>query len=233
MKKNVRLPAVILYLIAVLFFALYMFEELNQRVVTSPAIRLILLGAVCVSAYFGSLLLSKTSAKQTAYKIMKTTFFIFFVLYVLLLINLLLFDKYFGRVGFSFVNLWSYDTFVYYIKNSFNIIPFRTIYEFFHDAFISSDISVKSAIINLFGNTVAFVPFALFLPLLFDTYKSFKKFTITMLITAVFIELLQFALLTGSCDIDDVILNVFGACIAYKVFNIRVIKNFIFEITML
>lgn len=233
MKKAARLSAVVLYLVAALFFALYMFEELNRKTVMSPATRLILLGAVCVFAYFGSLLLSKTSAKQTAYKIMKITFFIFFILYVFLLINLILFDKYFGRVGFSLVNLWSCDAFAHYIKNSLNIIPFRTICEFFHDAFISSDISVKAAIINLFGNAVAFAPFAFFLPLLFDTYKSFKKFTVTMLITVVFVELAQFGLMTGSCDIDDVILNVSGACVAYKVFNVRVIKNFISEITML
>ena len=233
MKKIVRLPAIVLYLIAVLCFALYMFTELNQRIVMPLITRLILLGAMCVFTYFGSLLFSKTTTKQTAYKIMKTTFFIFFVLYVFLLITLILFDKYFGRVGFSRVNLWQSDTITYYIKNSLNIIPFKTIYEYFYGAFISSDIAVTTTITNIFGNIVAFVPFAFFLPILFDKYTSFEKFIITMLIMVIFIEILQFVLLTGSCDIDDVILNVLGACIAYKVFNAKIIKNFITKITTL
>ena len=71
-------------------------------------------------------------------------------------------------------------------------------------------------------------------------YKEFTKqiiwivvSIITMLIMVIFIEILQFVLLTGSCDIDDVILNVLGACIAYKVFNAKIIKNFITKITTL
>lgn len=233
MKKIVRLPAAILYLISALCFALYLFVELNPRMLMSPISRLILLGALCVFTYFGSLLFSKTTTKETAYKIMKTTFFIFFILYVLLLITLILFDKYFGRVGFSLVNLWQSDTITYYIKYSLNIIPFKTIYEYFYGAFISSNIAITTAITNIFGNIIAFAPFSFFLPLLFSKYKSFKKFTITMLIIVVIVEILQFILLTGSCDIDDVILNVLGACVAYKLFNIKIIKNVIAKITTL
>jgi glycopeptide antibiotics resistance protein len=164
---------------------------------------------------------------------MKATFFLFFVLYVFLLITLVLFDKYFGRVGFSLVNLWKSDTITYYIKNSFNIIPFKTIYEYFYGALISSNIATTSAITNIFGNLIAFTPFSFFLPLLFNNYKSFKKFIITMLIVIIMVEILQFVLLTGSCDIDDVILNLLGACIAYKFFNIKIIKNVITKITTL
>ena len=54
-----------------------------------------------------------------------------------------------------------------------------------------------------------------------------------MLIIVVIVEILQFILLTGSCDIDDVILNVLGACVAYKLFNIKIIKNVIAKITTL
>lgn len=233
MKKIVRLPAIILYLIATLCFALYLFVELNQQMLMSPIARLILLGAICVFTYFGSLLFSKTTTNETAYKIMKTTFSVFFALYVFLLITLILFDKYFGRVGFSLVNLWKTDTITYYIQNSLNLIPLKTIFEYFYGAFISSSIAVKTAITNIFGNIVAFVPFAFFLPLLFNKYKSFKKFIITMLIIVILVEILQFVLLTGSCDIDDVILNVAGACIAYKILNVKIIKNLISKITTL
>ena len=70
-------------------------------------------------------------------------------------------------------------------------------------------------------------------PDIFFTSKSFKKFIITMLIIVILVEILQFVLLTGSCDIDDVILNVAGACIAYKILNVKIIKNLISKITTL
>ena len=54
-----------------------------------------------------------------------------------------------------------------------------------------------------------------------------------MIIVVLLIEGLQFLTLSGSCDIDDLILNVFGACILYLVLSIKSIKEFIRNIFLL
>lgn len=43
----------------------------------------------------------------------------------------------------------------------------------------------------------------------------------------IIIELLQFVTLSGVCDIDDVILNVAGACIMFGILSIKPVKAFV------
>lgn len=61
------------------------------------------------------------------------------------------------------------------------------------------------------------MPFAFFLPLLFKKQNNFKTFLLTMICIVIGIELLQFITMSGSCDIDDVILNVSGSLIMYEI----------------
>lgn len=225
MKKFARLPASVFYLISGLCFVMYLFFNLNNRILIPPITRLILLCIIYIFAYLGSRLFSKTTSKECAFKIMKITFSFFFVIYICTLIDLVLFDKYFGRAGLSIVKLWRSDNIRFYLRNSFNVIPFKTIYEYFYGAFVGFDISISSAITNILGNIIAFAPFAFFLPLFFKRYKSIKTFVFTILTIVLFIEILQFVLLTGSCDIDDVILNVVGALFTYEILNIPLIQR--------
>ena len=68
---------------------------------------------------------------------------------------------------------------------------------------------------------------AFFLPLLFEKTKKIKKFTITMLIIIFGIEVLQLITTSGRFDIDDFILNLFGALFGYIVLNTRSINKLI------
>ena len=77
------------------------------------------------------------------------------------------------------------------------------------------------------------MPFALFIPMLFKKINSIKKFLITILCITIGIELLQFITFSGSCDIDDVILNTLGAFIMYKILNLKDIKNLVRNIFLL
>lgn len=233
MRKTVRIPAAIFYIIAFLTFGFYMFASFNSQVTMPPLTRLILIGVICVFSYVGSLLFSKTTDEKTARKIMKTTFAVFFCLYLFLLVTLVLFDTYFGRVGFSLLGRWNSQTIEHYLQNSFNIIPFKTIYKFITGPFVASGISVSAAITNILGNLIAFVPFALFLPLLFNKHKSFKRFVIAMFVIVFIVEISQLVLFTGFCDIDDVILNVGGACLGYILFNTKKVKKVISKATTL
>ena len=86
---------------------------------------------------------------------------------------------------------------------------------------------------NLLGNLVCMMPFALFIPMLFKKINNTKKFLLTILCITLGIELIQFITFSGSCDIDDVILNTLGAFIMYKILNIKDIKNLIKNIFLL
>jgi glycopeptide antibiotics resistance protein len=73
---------------------------------------------------------------------------------------------------------------------------------------------------QLLGNVVLFVPLGFLLPLLSTRYRRFALTAAVGLSVSVGIELVQFAqLLTlssrRSADVDDVILNVTGACLGY------------------
>ena len=78
---------------------------------------------------------------------------------------------------------------------------------------------VRLAIINLFGNVLMFVPLGFFLPSLFAKLRRLWK---TLLLTAwiiTLVELAQLLLLVGTCDIDDLLLNVIGAAIGYFLYR--------------
>ena len=73
----------------------------------------------------------------------------------------------------------------------------------------------QSAIINLVGNVVMFLPLGFFPPLM---WKVFNKLWKTLLWGAgiiVCVELIQLFTLVGNCDIDDLLLNVVGIALGY------------------
>ena len=222
-----KFSSIILYIIAILFLGIYGIAEITKHLNLSEFGRLFLLCGSCVFLYFGGLLLSKYRKDN---KPMKINLWIFFGLYLLLFITLTLFDQFWGRNGLTIVN-WSKEMFDVYIHNSLNIIPFKTIIEYI-GAF-DSLLDTRAVMFNLLGNIVACMPFAFFLPLLFKKQNSFKKFALTMIIIVLVIELLQFITLSGSCDIDDVILNVSGALIMYAVLKIKSVNNLIKNIFLL
>ena len=96
-----------------------------------------------------------------------------------------------------------------------NLTPFRFIGETYRMVTIYGDWNYL--LINFFGNIGIFMPFGIFIPLLFRTGKSFVKVTLIGFAVSVFIELCQLPLMRGT-DIDDVILNTLGAILGYFVF---------------
>lgn len=135
-----------------------------------------------------------------------------------------------GRNGLGIVN-WSKELFNRYINESFNIIPFKTIIEYFKS--FNSLLDTRAIMLNLFGNIVACMPFAFFLPMLFKKQNNIKRFSITMIIIVLIIELLQFITMSGSCDIDDLILNVAGALLMYVILKIKPVSDLIKNIFLL
>ncbi len=224
MKKIV---SIIFYIISILFILVYVMVEMTKNIHLSEFGRLFLLCGSCLFLYLGGRMLSKYKKEN---KFMKINLWIFFGLYLILFITLTLFDQFWGRNGLTIAN-WSKEMFDIYIRNSFNIIPFKTIIEYI-GAF-DSLLDTRAVMLNLLGNIVACMPFAFFLPLLFKKQNNIKIFTITIFVIVLAIELLQFATLSGSCDIDDIILNVSGALIMYGILRIKSVNNLMKNIFLL
>ena len=216
-----KIFSIIFYIVAIMLFMSYLIIDINRNIQLSEFGRLILLCGSCVFLYFGGIILSKYK-KNT--KLMKINLWIFFALYCFLLITLTLFDPMWGRNGLE-IPKWTINNFKIYLENSCNIIPFRTIFNYISE--FDSLYSNKQILLNLLGNVFAFIPMAFFLPLLFEKTKKIKKFTITMLIIIFGIEVLQLITTSGRFDIDDFILNLFGALSGYIVLNTKSINKLI------
>lgn len=96
-----------------------------------------------------------------------------------------------------------------------NLIPFRTL-RLFGELLVSGVRSyIRMAVINLGGNVIMFIPLGFLLPRVFPHLTSLPR---VLLVTAVLItavEITQLFTLVGSCDIDDLILNIIGSAIGY------------------
>lgn len=96
----------------------------------------------------------------------------------------------------------------------YNVVPFNTIGSFIWSIRYGFNMSW---IINLFGNVGVFVPFGLLLPILFTSMRSYWGLTLYFVPIVIVLEVSQMLLRVGSCDIDDLILNIVGVWIGYGV----------------
>ena len=86
-----------------------------------------------------------------------------------------------------------------------NLTPFATI-----RMYLSGRAGVWNAVRNIGGNILVFAPLGIFIPLL-RKKLAFPTTFFTALFISGSIELTQYKTGLGSCDIDDIILNVLGA----------------------
>ena len=97
------------------------------------------------------------------------------------------------------------------LKMNINFIPFKTIGEYMNVLIYRRNVHlINNALINLLGNIAAFIPLGFFLPCFWKRLRSFKKMLFCSGVVVLIIELIQLLTLRGSCDIDDLILNLFG-----------------------
>lgn len=217
MKKKLT---ILMYLLALLLIISYFIFEIKGLII-HPLIRIIILTISCLFMFWGSKIINSK-------KLMKINIFIWFILYLILIFNLTLFDNYYNRNYFNLFS-WNKKFLDIYLKNSFNIIPFKTIINYFK-ALIHGNLYLKYFILNIGGNIIAFMPFSFFLPQLFNKQNKFINFFLTITTIVIVIELLQFITLSGTCDIDDVILNVSGSIIMYKILKYQKINTLIKKI---
>lgn len=97
-----------------------------------------------------------------------------------------------------------------------NLVPFSTIEAQLW--MISNGVFARNAILNLAGNTIAFIPLGFFIPILYKKLTKFKYALPTYFVIIFSIETFQHLSALGYFDVDDIILNVLGCSIGYLVF---------------
>lgn len=105
----------------------------------------------------------------------------------------------------------------------YNLIPLETI-RFWLDLLFRDDPLAVSfrpiSLANLLGNFIVLFPLGIFLPVLFPRQRSFRLFLLTAILLVSLIELVQLLTRRGALDIDDLLLNVPGACLGWLAWRI-------------
>ena len=204
MQKLSKPFAAISYIFAAALLAVYFGTEFVPSFFLSTAGRLVLLCVSCGFLWLGGFFLTKRSGNNRP---MKINLRIFLALYLLLFATLTLFDPLWGRNG-GFV-IWNKELFEMYVQNSLNLVPFKTVLQYFYRG------TINQFVVNIVGNLVCLMPLGILLPLNFEKQQKTGIFLMTCALIVSAVEILQFATLSGSCDIDDLILNVGGAFLIY------------------
>lgn len=222
-----RCLSIIFYIAAFLCLSFYFYIELIPKIMVSEITKVFFLGGSSLFLYFGGFFLSKVLNNT---KPMKANMWLFFTLYLFLFINLTIFDSSWRRGGLSLI--WKDDNYSnYLLSGGLNLVPFKTILEYIR--LFDSLLSSHAIVYNLIGNLVCTMPLALFLPLLFKKQNKWYIFLLTITCFVIGIELVQFVTCCGTCDIDDLLLNVAGAMIMYGILHLPFMHNLICNIFFL
>jgi glycopeptide antibiotics resistance protein len=132
-----------------------------------------------------------------------------FVLYLVVLVNVIILK------GGTALTRSSYRREVSLSQkiSGINIVPLRTIIPY-----LGGEPSIDIAMENLLGNIFAFSPLGLLLPLLFKNCNKIKNTLLISIGISLFIEIIQVVFYLGSCDIDDLILNVLGSLLGFAIY---------------
>lgn len=108
-----------------------------------------------------------------------------------------------------------------WLEMHLNLTPLRTVRRFIWVLTHSRNPRLlRQAFMNLYGNIFLFLPLGLFPPLLWARMRKLWKTALLATGIMVCVEVLQMLLLVGTCDIDDVMLNVLGASMGYGVYKL-------------
>ena len=169
---------------------------------------------ICASLIISVLLQNRTCNHEKQTRNLRLMWSVLFLFYIFQMIYMLFFASEFARDyvdlrSQSYANAlrmqWEYGT---------NLKPFATIRQMML-IFEIPGISNQIAIMNLFGNFIAFMPFPFFLLLLTKWAKCPLRLLFSMAVLIVVVEVAQFFTLSGTMDIDDFILNFAGVLLSY------------------
>ena len=117
------------------------------------------------------------------------------------------------RLGASYA--WSYGE---YLAAMHNFIPFRSLYELLSAPDLPAKVVLRFAL-NFFGNVLLFIPWGILLPACFPKLRGFRRFVCLTLPALLVIETAQLFAMLGSFDVEDLLLNLCGACVGFLIFH--------------
>ena len=149
----------------------------------------------------------------------RAAIYILFGVYVIAALYLLFFMR---------RSMWDYLTYSEYFRYNTNFVPFRTIAEFAGYLRDKDEVYGDLSFVNIWGNLAVMLPAGIFFPAIWKKQRRFRVFALTAAAVIIAVELLQFLTMRGSCDIDDFILNFFGAVIGFSLTSIKIIRKLTF-----
>ena len=103
------------------------------------------------------------------------------------------------------------------VSGQLNLIPFRTLRLFAQLLDSTRPAYVRAAVINLVGNVIMFIPLGFLLPRVFPKCATLRRVLPVTAAIIIAVEIIQLFTLVGSCDIDDLILNVLGSALGFRI----------------
>lgn len=162
-------------------------------------------------------------------KILRQTVILLFFVYILIVVDFTLLDDGFGR-NLSNIFSISREEFSNHISENVNFVPFATV-KLFLEGHGSGDIATGALFENIIGNLCVFMPFAIFIPIIFRRLDNLLGIFLSTALTVALIEFLQLVFLTGAMDIDDLILNTLGALLVYMVAKTKTVSRILARLT--
>ncbi|MBP5579771.1 MAG: VanZ family protein [Ruminococcus sp.] len=152
-------------------------------------------------------------------RLKKTIVFTLFAVYILLALNLLFFIR---------SSMRGFYTYGEYFRENTNFVPFRTVIEFIGYIRDRDIYYLEMSKDNLVGNILIFMPLGVFLPAVWKRQRRSAVFFLTASAVIIGVEMIQFITMRGACDIDDYILNFFGAVIGYTLSRLKIVRKLMF-----
>lgn len=134
-----------------------------------------------------------------------------FIVYVLILVyGMVIYRR---DLDFSWIVTGGITKLTALMADTTNLIPFATINRYL--AVLDRPSGFGLFLYNVIGNMVILIPFGYFYPIVSKKAKQWWFFALMALVLILSIEALQYVSMSGSLDVDDVLLNFFGAMIGY------------------
>lgn len=189
---------------------------------------LLLIVGICLPLMLGTYLYTRALEDRDARRrVVRFSFFALFAFYCAVLLGALIIS----RVDY----LTFAETKAAYLSNfdlMTNFNPFETV-RLYINAIKYDYIGMEIPLSNLVGNAMLFMPMAVFLPCLFRPMRKFWLFALTMLLLLAAVEALQLLLACGSCDVDDMILNLAGTLIVFGILKLPFLQRFLGRLYLL
>lgn len=225
LKKHTLCADAAVFLFAALLLIFFIFAtakaSIDREQSLSPTLSCVLLFLICLISYLGGILRVQRTGSN---KIFRPLLWIFLCLYLYLVLSFTVLDSGLRLDGSRLMGRETPREI--YLRWFVNLTPFKSIYTVYIQGLFEDLISLPKVVLNLLGNLCIMMPLAFFLPALISPLRKWYFFLPAVTFPVVLIEATQFWLMVGSCDVDDLILNVGGAMILFFILKLPPLARF-------